>query len=278
MQGLSYHRCGLADPARRAYEQAGDHAAALSNLGELAWRAGRPADAAQRWTAALARDGKLFAAHLGLAIAGYEQLHARAAKDPQRRSLAADAELHAASALALADDPLPLAVLALIALDGFVRPAPALARAYVDDGLVRDDKHAQLLAVRAVLGAGRGEWTLAALAAERAVQLAPHDEAVQRLAGLVEVRFGRYDAAASHLAAVAAPAYDVLVARAVAARGRGDANAVALYEQAIQLDPSRAEAHYDLGLYYELYASPPDPQRARDENAKAAAIDAALRR
>jgi tetratricopeptide (TPR) repeat protein len=55
MAGLSFERCGITDDARRAYDDAlklaPDHAATLSNLGELAWRAGQRDAAMKSWAA-----------------------------------------------------------------------------------------------------------------------------------------------------------------------------------------------------------------------------------
>jgi tetratricopeptide (TPR) repeat protein len=269
----------FAIPAAVERSTKSDPAAATSNLGEVAWRAGQREEATRQWEAALAKNGKLFAAHVNLAIAAYEKMRALPARDPQRKQLANDAELHASNALAVDSDPLPLVVLAAIAADSGDKRKLELARAYLEQAIRVDDKSTTVLAARAVVAARRGEWTFALSIAERAVTLAPHAEAALRVAGILGVRAGQFDTARTRLATIKTPAYDVLVARAIAARGLGDPHAAeTLYQQAIQLDPARAEAHYDLGLYYELHAQPLAPTRAAEEYRRAAAIDPKLDR
>ena len=285
MSGLSLHRCGLVDDARRAYEAAlraaPDHAASLSNLGELAWRAGQRDVATQSWERALKANGKLFAAHVNLAIAVSQQVRALPDKDPKRKQLAADAELHASSALAVDPDPLPLVVLAALVADGGDKRSRELSRAYLDQAYRMNDKSAAVHAASSVLAARRGEWTMAYAMAERAVALDPRSDEAQRIAGLVGVRVGKFDAAAPRLAALRAQPYAVLVARGIAARALGDAKAAeGFYLKAIQLDPARAEAHYDLGLLYELHLQPVAPRRAIEEYRRATndpSLDAAER-
>jgi tetratricopeptide (TPR) repeat protein len=274
MSGLSFHRCGLADDARRAYEGAlkvaPDHAATLSNLGELAWRAGQRDAATKSWERALKLDGKLFAAHVDLAIALYEQREPLSNGDPQRRQLAADAELHASSALAVDANPLPLVVLALLTAEVGDKRKLELARAYLDRAVQIDDKHPAVHLGRSMLASLRFDWTLAFASAERAVVVDPRSEEALRVAGLVGVRVRRFDTAGARLATLKAQPYAVLVGRAIAARAKGNWKAAeSLYVKAIQADPAGAEAHYDLGLLYELHAQPPDPQRAMEEYRRA---------
>jgi tetratricopeptide (TPR) repeat protein len=276
MTGLSFHRCGLADDARRAYEGAlkvaPDHAATLSNLGELAWRAGQRDAATKSWERALKLDGKLFAAHVDLAIALYEQREPLSTSDPQRRQLAADAELHASSALAVGADPLPLVVLALLTAEVGDKRKLELAGAYLDRAVQIDDKHPAVHLGRAMLASLRFDWTAAFASAERAVAVDPRSAEALRVAGLVGVRVRRFDTAGACLATLKAQPYAVLVGRAIAARAKGNWKAAeSLYLTAIQADPARPEAHYDLGLLYELHAQPPDPQRAIEEYRRAMA-------
>jgi tetratricopeptide (TPR) repeat protein len=281
MVGLSFHRCGLVDAARDAYQQAlhtsPDHAAALSNLGELAWRAGQVDAAKQSWERALKVNGKLFAARVDLAIALYDQLRVLPPRDPKRKQLVSDAEFQATNALALDADPLPFVVLAMITADGGDKHKLDLARAYLDQAQQIDDKRGSVYIARAALAARRGEWTLAGASAERAVAVEPHSDDALRAAGLLDARVGRFDSARSRLSAVKVQRYDVLVARGIAARALGNGrDAEAFYQKAIQADPARAEAHYDLGLFYELHAQPPVPARAIEEYRRAAAIDSSL--
>ncbi|MFN0246877.1 MAG: hypothetical protein ACKV2T_08205 [Kofleriaceae bacterium] len=81
MAGLSYHRCSLAKEAEGAYQAAtrmkGDPtkiAMALSNLGELYYKAGKVDGARQYWDSAVKANGKLVAARINIASLELEQM------------------------------------------------------------------------------------------------------------------------------------------------------------------------------------------------------------
>jgi len=211
--------------------------------GEKAWRAGRRDEAMQDWQDALHANGKLYAAHLDLAIAELEKLRGMARTDPARKPLAADAGFQARSALAIRYDALPYVVLAMLALEDNQLD---LASGMVDQPA---DTSALLWSARAVVAARRGDWTRAHQAAEAAVTADPKSEVALRTSGLVAAHVGLFDIASKRLAAVKERSYDVVVARAIAARGLGDKHAAeALYQQAIHLDPGGTEAKRDLEL------------------------------
>lgn len=275
MAGLSYHRCGLVADARRAYEQAGE-AQALSNLGELAWRGGDRAGAIKLWERALAKNAKLFAAHTNLAIALLEQLRGSA----NRKQLEADVTSHARSALAVGHDGTPYVVLAHLALDAGKLDLAALL---VQDAVRTNDKLASAHEARGVVAVRKDTWTVALAAFDQAASVAPTSDAARLSAALASLRVGRYDAANKHLAAIKTSTYDVEVARGVAARGLLDmGKAEAAYEAALKRDRKRVEAHYNLGLLYEIKARR-DPStrkamlwKAVESYRNAAAIDPKL--
>ena len=276
MAGLSYHRCNLVADARRSYEQASD-AQALSNLGELAWRGDDRAGAIKLWERALAKNGKLSAANTNLAIAKLEQLRAAPAN---RKQLEADVTWHAQSALAVNHDGTPHVVLAHVALDARKLD---LAAQLLHDAVNTNDKLASAYEARGVLAVRKDTWSAAVESFERAATAAPTSDSARLGAALASLRVGRFDVASKHLAAIKTSTYDVELARGVAARGLSDVTkAEAAYEAAVKRDPKRVEAHYNLGLLYEIKARR-DPstrkamlQKAVQSYRNAAAIDAKL--
>jgi tetratricopeptide (TPR) repeat protein len=216
--------------------------------GELHWNAGRRGAAVVAWNAAVAADGRLFAPHVDLAIAGLEMLRA-SPRHGMRHQLVVDASNHASNALAAsaAPQPLPLVVLALLALEDQPAPPLELARMLVDQAISIDPRSAAALAAAGIIAIRRDRWTAALAALEGAASLAPHDDIIQLAAAIAALKVGQPDIADAHLAAVQATSYDVLVARGAAAHALGKpSDARALFEQAIALDPTRPEARHDL--------------------------------
>ncbi len=269
MAGLTYGRCQreATAKAKAAYEAAlvidPKHGTSISNLGEIAMRAGNLDVAKARWTAALLIDEKLFAAHLGLATLALRDY--RTATAPNRGKLAQKIELHAKTAAGLArgDNALPYVQLGILAmLDG----KPAVAKYLAD----RADKldtapHTQLL--YAALSETEGVSRL-----ERASTATWQVPEIRLALALHQLALGRYDEATKSLAQ-ATPSYEVLIARGVAARGLGKlADAEARYLEASKLDPARAEAHFNLGVLFKdhVAARATDPAAAKTAFKKAA--------
>jgi hypothetical protein len=208
--------------------------------GEKAWHAGRHDEAMLAWLAALRADGKLFGPHIDLAIGDLERLHAMARSDPERKPLAADAAFQARSALAVRHDALPYVVLAMIALEEGNHLD--LAQGLIDQALRDDDKSPVLYAAHAVIDARRTNWTLAWAYANRAMTVDPKSEVALRISGLVAAHVGAYDTASERLAKLKDQTYEVMLARAIAARALGDTkSAEALDRQARDLGPSIAK-------------------------------------
>lgn len=271
-------KAGWSEPACRqtaeAFAAVKGSADASYMAGVALHRCGLVADATKAWQDAVKVNGRHGAAHVDLALAELDTVRAMPRTDPARRQLVSDADYQARNALALASEPLPYLVLAMITADDPRKLE--LARALVDQAMQLDDKDALVHVTRAVLAARAGDWTLAVHESSRALELAPQSEVAQRVGGLVAAHAGMFDLARTRLASLNQQPYEVVLARAVAARGLGDVKAAeALYGKAIQLDGSRAEAHYDLGLLYEAQG---DRTRATAEYDRAAAITPSLRR
>jgi len=249
--GLVFARCGMVAEAKRAYERVLElqpaHPAATSNLGELAWRAGSWQAAKQLWRAALAADGKLFAARVNLASAGLRELAAMTARDPNRRALEDDVRSQASNAAAVTDHPAPLVVLALL---GYASADPkhhGLAPYFLRRARLLDDGSPYVDLARGVIDPG-----VALDAFQRAAAAVPDLEEAHQDLGLTYLMLRRPDEASAELARVTTRSYDVLVARGIAARRMArHADAEARYAEAIALDPARPEAHFNLGVLWE---------------------------
>jgi hypothetical protein len=187
--------------------------------------------------------------------------------DTRRKQVAADIEDRAELALSQSHDLRPFIVLAMLALE---TGRPILANAYMS--LASDDKNPLALAGRAVVSAARGNWGQAAVAADQALVLAPKTADFARIAAMIDLRLGRWEAAGERLDGLD-ESYDVILARAIIARALGDPqHAEQLYLRAIAVDGARPEAHFDLARLYELHTNPRDPGRASDEYKRAAAL------
>src|SRR5688500_391554 len=102
MAGLSYHRCNLVSDAEKAYQEAsrmpGDglkKAMALSNLGEIYYKAGKVDGAKQYWDSALEANGKLVAARIIVASMLLDQMRKiNNPKDAKWKTHEEDARIH----------------------------------------------------------------------------------------------------------------------------------------------------------------------------------------
>ena len=257
MAGLVYAGCGKRSDAQVAYDRAlaiEAHPAARSNLGTLAWQAGKPADARRHWEAALGIRGKLFAAHLNLAAVGLLELAAAA---DQKRALE-DIKLHAYSAAVVdGDSPLPHAVLAIALVDA----QPALARYHATEAAKLDDRSPSVSYALAVV-ALRDDSALAFARLQVATQTDALEDAHLAL-GMQHARLRRWGDATKALARVTSASYELAIAKGIVARGQGKhADAVAAYDRALALDAKRPEAHFNLGIAHRataLIASDPKP-------------------
>lgn len=111
MAGLSYHRCNLSKEAESAYQAAtrmkGDPtkiAMALSNLGEIYYKAGKIDGAKQYWESAVKANGKLIAARINLASLELEQMRKIGEKDSNWKKLEEDARFNLSNVLGVDSD------------------------------------------------------------------------------------------------------------------------------------------------------------------------------
>ncbi|MBA3457015.1 MAG: tetratricopeptide repeat protein, partial [Deltaproteobacteria bacterium] len=127
MVGLSYHRCNLVQDAEAAYQVAsrmkGDPtkiAMALSNLGEIYYRAGKIDGAKTYWESAVKANGKLVAARINLATLALEEMRKIGDKNPKWKTLEEDARFNLSNVLGVdSDNVTAYSVYGLIYMEGF---------------------------------------------------------------------------------------------------------------------------------------------------------------
>ena len=128
MVGLSYQRCNMNAEAEAAYQQAsrmkGDPtkiAMALSNLGQLYYKAGKVDAAKQYWDSAIKANGKLIAARINMASMNLEQMRKiDNPKDAQWKKLEEDARFNLSNALGVDTDSVEAyTVFGLVYMEGW---------------------------------------------------------------------------------------------------------------------------------------------------------------
>lgn len=162
---------------------------------------------------------------------------------------------------------LAFTVLALVYLEGGTNRLD-LARLVIDEGKQRDPGSAPLLTAEGVLLYRRGD-TVHAMSA---FQNAARDPFAAFDLGLVLLQLRRFDDAKRLLASPPSPAvaYDFQLALGVALRGTGKlADAERAYDKARQLDPTRPEAYFDLGLLHMHFLTNTTPELMLPEYNKA---------
>lgn len=272
MAGMTYGRCARDEriKAKAAYAAAlaidPKHGKSISNLGELALRAGDSDGARAQWEKALAVDAKLFSARLGLATLGLRNY--RTTTGPARKQLASEIETHVQNAAAVGDrrSALPYVQFGILALYDNKLP---LAKYFAAEAEKAEPEVPHVLVLKAAIAradnndaaaggylgqADAGTWKLP----EASFALAVYYLSTRS-----------FELANKALAQVTRTDYDVVVARGVLARGLGKLkDAEARYTEATKLDPARAEAHFNLGVLFKDHVA----ARATDPTAAKAAL------
>lgn len=274
MAGVTHGRCNQVAKAKVAYTAAlaidPKHGKSLSNLAELDYRAGNPGAARQQWERALAGNGTLIGANLGLATLALAEARGLPASSPNRARLLETAERHATSAAALgaAATSEPYMQLAVVALLRDQLPRARYLAARARD--IATSPYTELL--RAALAARDVGGALPILEAAADAPAALEDTHLALALHYLQLR--RPGDASTALAKIKRVDYDVLIARGLAARGAGKwAEAEAHYTRALALDATRPEASFDLGVLWKDYtgARATDPATAKAAFGKAAA-------
>lgn len=262
MVGLSYHRCGMAEDAEKAYQQAlrikSNHGASLSNLGELYYRAGKVSEARQYWENAIKANGKLVAARINVASLELEQMRKIGnPKDATWKKLEEDARFNLSNVLGVdSDNVAAYTVYGLVYMEGWQanKNRLDLAKLLLDEAKSRNEKYAPLQNAYGLLYMRRASLNQALQAFTAAVAADPNFVEARVNVGMVTLGFRKYDLARDMLAKVielSPKNYDAYIGLGVALRGLKDLDgAEAQYKKAASLDPKRGEAYYNLGVLY----------------------------
>jgi len=262
MVGLSYHRCGMADDAERAYRQAvqlkPNHGASLSNLGELYYRAGKVSEARQYWDSAIKANGKLTAARLNVASLELEQMRKiGSSRDANWQKLEQDARFHLSSALGVDSDSVAAyTIYGLVYMEGWQtnKNRLDLAKLLLDEAKKRNERFAPLQNAYGLLHMHKGSLNQALQAFSAAVELDPRFVEARVNVGLVTLGFRKYDVARemfSKAIELAPKNYDAYIGLGIALRGLKDLDgAEAQYKKAKDLDSRRGDAYYNLAVLY----------------------------
>jgi tetratricopeptide (TPR) repeat protein len=265
MVGLSYQRCNMNAEAESAYQTAshmkGDPtkiAMALSNLGQLYYKAGKVDAAKQYWDSAIKANGKLIAARINVASMELEQMRKiDNVKDAQWKKLEEDARFNLSNALGVDTDSVEAyTVFGLVYMEGWKQNKNRLdlAKTLMDEAKKRNEKFPPLQNAYGLYYMHRGSLNQALQSFEAAVAGDPKFVEARINAGLLTLGFRKYDVAKDHFTAalsVAPKNYDATIGLGIAQRGLNDLDgAEKSYKAAMQIDSSRGDAYYNLGVLY----------------------------
>ena len=260
MVGLSYDKCGMTKEAESAYQATlrvnPNHAQTLSNLGWMAYRAGRVDTAKQQWTRAVQAYQKVTAARVGLAQLILDEL--RRTTDGARFSqLDKEAANHLSSVLAVDNDNIQAYYLyAMVFMEGRKKNKNRLdlAKLLMDEGEKRNAAYAPLKNARGLLFYHRNNLGSALKLFEEAVKLDPNLVEARLNVGLTTLGFRNYPAAKEQFEKVLeldGKNYDAVIGLGIALRGLGDLEgAEKRYNEAKKLDGTRGDAAFNLGVLY----------------------------
>jgi tetratricopeptide (TPR) repeat protein len=265
MVGTSFARCQMWGDAEKAYQQAthmkGDpvkQAMALSNLGEIYFNQGKVDGAKQYWTSAVAANGKLVGARIGLASLEIQEMHkVNNVKDANWKTLETDAKANLSQALAVdSDNVAAYTAYGLLYMEGWQQNKNRLdlAKLLLDEGKQRDEKYPNLQNAYGLYWMHRGSLNQALAAFSTAVEADPKFVEARINAGLLTLGFRKYDTAKemfSKALEIQPKSYVAMIGLGVALRGLNDLEgAEAQYKKAQQVNPQRGDAYYNLGVLY----------------------------
>jgi tetratricopeptide (TPR) repeat protein len=280
MAGLSYHRCGLYKDAESAYQAAtkmkGDStkiAMALSNLGEIYYRAGKPDGAKQYWDSAVKANGKLIAARINIATFELEEMRRLGEKDSKWKTLEEDARFNLSNVLGVDSDNVEAYTnYGLVYMEGWQRNKNRLdlAKLLLDEGKKRNEKYAPLQNAYGLYYMRRNALSQALQHFQAAVELDPKFAEARMNVGLTTLGFRNYAVAKEQFSKVLElqpKNYDAMNGLGAALRGLKDLDgAEAQYKRAKDLDSKRGEAYYNLAVLYKDFraSKQEDLRKAQD--------------
>jgi len=265
MVGLSYQRCNMNSEAEGAYQAAlkmkGDAtkiAMAMSNLGQLYYKAGKVSSAKQYWDSAIKANGKLIAARINLASMNLEEMRKiNNAKDGNWKKLEEDARFNLSNALGVDTDSVEAyTVFGLVYMEGYQQNKNRLdlAKTLLDEANKRNPKYPPLQNAYGLYWMHKGSLNQALQSFQAAVEGDPKFVEARINAGLLTLGFRKYDTAKEmfdNATKLAPKNYDAWIGLGVAQRGLGDFDgAEKSYQAAMALEPNRGDAYYNLGVLY----------------------------
>jgi Flp pilus assembly protein TadD len=270
MVGLSYHRCNLANDAERAYQAAlkikANHGQALSNLGELYYRAGKTDGAKQYWDSAVKANGKLVAARVNIASMELEQMRKLVPQSPEWKKIEEDARFQLSNVLGVDSDSYQAyTVYGLVYMEGFQKNKNRLdlARLLLDEAKKRKENFAPLQNAYGLLYMRRNALSEALKHFQTAVELDPKFAEARMNVGLTTLGFRNYTVAKDQFSEVLKlqpKNYDAVVGLGNALRGLNDfEGAEREYKRALDIDRKRGEAYYNLGVLYKDFRATKQP-------------------
>ncbi len=263
MVGRSYHNCKMKGDAEKAYQATlaikSNYGAALSNLGELSFAAGKVDVAKDYWNNAIKANPKLIAARNNIASLDLEAMR-KTTDAAQWKTLETDARNNLSSVLAVDNDNIKAYVLyGLVYMEGRQKNKNRLdlAKLLLDEGAKRNEKYAPLENARGLYYLYRNNISEALAHFAKAVELDPNFGEARMNVGLITLGSRKYDTAKDQFTKVLeldAKNYDAVIGLGIAQRGMGDLDAAeATYKKAKDLDGRRGEAFYNLGVLYKAF-------------------------
>ena len=282
--GVVHQRCGNEESAEEMYKAAlsimGSHAPSLANLGEIYYRRGNDGVAKKYWERAFEADKQVVAAQNNLAWLLYQQM--RTTENPKARdALEKEALTYLQRVLAVDNDNIEAyTIMALIYLLGAEdnRSRLDVANLLLEEGKKRNDRYAPLYNAWGLLQLEKENVSQALRHFQNAMQLDPNFTEARLNAARVVGDFRKYQEAEQYYRKVLEDQsmrkelrYDALIGLGFALRGQGKIDeAEKLYAEAMEVDKTRGEAFYNMGLLWKDFrTNDPSPAVNRDAYAKA---------
>ena len=256
--GLAYQNCRMFKDAESQYEAAlaiqSSHAPSLSNLGQIYYQGGNEQRARQYWERAVQADVKITAARNNLAWLMIRQVrdHKASLRDSEEKILS-----QLRSVLAVENDNVEAYVLlSLLYMEGSDKNKSrlTLAKLLLDKAREYGEKYAPLYNARGLLELESDNVAQALDEFQKAVAIDGDFVEARMNVGNIVLGFRKYQEASQQFNAVLGRQpknYDAIVGLGIAQRGLKQLDqAEKSYRKAADLDQTRAEAYFNLGVLY----------------------------
>ncbi|MBK9070670.1 MAG: tetratricopeptide repeat protein [Myxococcales bacterium] len=261
MQGRSYMSCGMLGDAEKAFRASlgrdSTYVHSVSGLGEVAYAKGNLTEARSQWEKALSVDGRLPGAHINIATLDLAQLKKLQSGTPAWKTLEKSIRDHLSLALAVDNGNIQAyTVYALVYMEGVEgnKNRLDLAKLLLDEGLKASKAYAPLHNAFGLYYMKKNLISGALTSFMAAVELDGKFAEARLNAGLIQVSSRRYADAKTQLGEVVKlqpKNYDAWIGLGIAQRGLNElGDAESSYKKAKEIDGSRGEAAFNLGVLY----------------------------